>query len=71
MVQGAATERSEQIGKSHRGKSTKVHLALDSSGLPICFDLSEGQRHDIVHAESLVEQLDEINAIVCYQGYDI
>lgn len=34
---------------------------MDSGGLPICFDLSEGQRHDIVHAENLVEQLDEVN----------
>ena len=43
---------------------------MDSGGLPICFDLSEGQRHDTVHAESLVEQLDEVNTIVCDKGYD-
>ncbi|WP_165974270.1 MULTISPECIES: IS5 family transposase [Vibrio] len=67
---GAATESSEQIGKSRGGNSTKIHLAVDSGGLPICFDLSEGQRHDIVHAESLVEQLDEVNTIVCDKGYD-
>ena len=67
---GAATKDSEHIGKSRGGNSTKIHLAVDSSGLPICFDLSEGQRHDIVHAESLVEQLDEVNTIVCDKGYD-
>ncbi|HIF9456475.1 TPA: IS5 family transposase [Photobacterium damselae] len=67
---GAATESSEQIGKSRGGNSTKIHLAVDSGGLPICFDLSEGQRHDIVHAKSLVEQLDEVNTIVCDKGYD-
>ena len=55
---GAATKYSEHIGKSRGGNSTKIHLAVDSDGLPICFDLSEGQRHNIVHAESLVEQLD-------------
>lgn len=32
-------------------------------------ELSEGQRHDIVHANSLVEQLDEVNTIVCDKGY--
>lgn len=67
---GAATESSEQIGKSRGGNSTKIHLAVDSGGLPICFDLSEGQRHDIVHAESLIDQLDEVNTIVCDKGYD-
>ena len=67
---GAATESSEQIGKSRGGNSTKIHLAVDSGGLPICFDLSEGQCHDIVHAESLVEQLDEVNTLVCDKGYD-
>ncbi len=43
---------------------------MDSGGLPICFDLPEGERHDIVHAESLVEQLEEVNTIVCDKGYD-
>lgn len=27
---GAATESSEQIGKSREGNSTKIHLAVDS-----------------------------------------
>lgn len=67
---GAVTPDSECIGKSRGGNSTKIHLAVDSGGLPVCFDLSEGQRHDIVHAESLVEQLDEVNTIVCDKGYD-
>ncbi|BDM62852.1 DDE transposase [Shewanella sp. NFH-SH190041] len=67
---GAATNFSEQIGKSRGGNTTKIHLAVDSGGLPICFDLSEGQRNDIVLAESLVEQLGEIDTIVCDKGYD-
>ncbi len=67
---GATTESSEQIGKSRGGNSTKIHLAVDSGGLPICFDLSEGQRHDVVHANSLVDQLDEVNTVVCDKGYD-
>ena len=67
---GAATPQSESIGKSRGGNSTKIHLAVDSGGLPVCFDLSEGQRNDIVHAESLVEQLDEVNTIICDKGYD-
>ncbi|CDH22302.1 hypothetical protein XBKB1_1060024 [Xenorhabdus bovienii str. kraussei Becker Underwood] len=31
-------------------------MAVDSYGLPVHFELSGGQVHDIVHAESLVEQ---------------
>gem|GEM_PF-5974450 len=44
------------------GNSTKIHLAVDSGGLPICFELSEGQKHNITHAESLVNQLEELES---------
>ncbi len=49
----AATDESECIGKSRGGNSTKIYLAVDSNGLPIYFELSEGQRNDITHAQSL------------------
>ncbi|WP_160435814.1 IS5 family transposase, partial [Gilliamella sp. Lep-s5] len=39
---GAATEHCEQIDQSCGGHSTKIHLAVDSGGLPICFELSQG-----------------------------
>ncbi len=48
----AATPDGDCIGKSRGDNSIKIHLAVDSGGLPICFDLSE------VHDERLVEQLD-------------
>lgn len=67
---GAATSETECIGKSRGGNSTKIHLAVDSGGLPIYFELSEGQRHDITHAESLVENLDKVDIIVADKGYD-
>lgn len=35
---GAATNSYEQIGKSRGGNTTKIHLAVDSGGLPICID---------------------------------
>ncbi|OCG37486.1 MULTISPECIES: IS5 family transposase [unclassified Gilliamella] len=66
---GAATEHCEQIGQSCGGNSTKIHLAVDSGGLPICFELSEGQRHDITYAENLVEMLDEVNTVIADKGY--
>ena len=67
---GAATSDNECIGKSRGGNSTKIHLAVDSGGLPIYFELSEGQRNDITRAQSLVDHLQEINIFVSDKGYD-
>lgn len=67
---GAASTESECIGKSRGGNSTKIHLAVDSGGLPVYFELSEGQRHDIVHAENLVQNLVEVNTLIADKGYD-
>lgn len=67
---GAATQDSECIGKSRGGNSTKIYLVVDSGGLPIYFELSEGQRNDIARAESLVEHLKEVNIFIADKGYD-
>ena len=48
----------------------KIHLAVDSGGLPIYFELSEGQRNDITRAQSLVDHLREVNIFVGDKGYD-
>jgi len=34
--------------------TTKVHLVVDALGLPLAFEITEGQRHDIVPASDLV-----------------
>lgn len=67
---GAVTPDSECIGKSRGGNSTKIHLVVDSGGLPIYFELSEGQRNDIARAESLVDNLKEVNVFIADKGYD-
>ena len=67
---GAATTDSECIGKSRGGNSTKIHLAVDSNGLPIYFELSEGQRNDITHAQSLVEHTPQAETVIAAKGYD-
>lgn len=46
----------ELIGKSRSGNSIKVHLAVDSGGLPVYYELSCGDTHDIVHAESTADK---------------
>ena len=70
MEQGAVTNDDEAIGKSRGGNSTKIHLAVDSYGLPVYFSLSGGQVHDIVHAEELINQSPKSSYIVADKGYD-
>ncbi len=67
---GAATKESEEIGLSRGGKSTKIHLAVDSNGYPVHFELSGGQRNDIVFAEQLVSNSPTCDFTIADKGYD-
>ena len=66
---GAATVEDESIGKSRGGNSTKIHLAVDSGGLPVYYELSCGNTHDIVHGESLVANSPASKVVVADKGY--
>lgn len=46
----------EGIGRSRGGLSTKVHLIVDALGLPLAFEITEGQRHDNQRARELAAQ---------------
>lgn len=62
---------SEQaIGRSRGGNSTKIHLAVDSGGLPVHFELSGGQVHDVSYGESLILCSPEAEVVVADKGYD-
>tara|TARA_B100000745_G_scaffold183942_1_gene120584 strand:- start:166 stop:912 length:747 start_codon:yes stop_codon:yes gene_type:complete len=67
---GASSDNDEAIGKSRGGNSTKIHLAVDSNGFPVYFELSGGQVNDIVHAESLVAASPKAEYVVADKGYD-
>ncbi|WP_338885554.1 IS5 family transposase [Xenorhabdus sp. TH1] len=67
---GAASTEDEAIGKSRGGRSTKIHLAVDSYGFPVHVELSGGQTHDIVHAESLVANSSASDFVIADKGYD-
>lgn len=43
---GTSSNVHKEISKSVTGNSTKIHLAVDSYGLPIVFDISGGEVHD-------------------------
>jgi putative transposase len=51
VAQGAAVQG---IGRSRGGYSTKVHLVVDALGLPLVFEITEGQRHDVQPAKELL-----------------
>ncbi len=62
---------SEQaIGRSRGGNSTKIHLAVDSRGLPVHFELSGGQVHDVSYGESLILSSPEAEVVVADKSYD-
>ena len=64
------SQSQEAIGKSRGGKSTKIHLAVDSGGLPVHFELSGGQAHDVSYGESLVLSSPKAEVVVADKGYD-
>jgi transposase len=67
---GACSTENEFIGKSRGGNTTKIHLAVDSYGLPIEFILTGGEVHDSKAAIELIEQLPEAEYVVADKGYD-
>lgn len=67
---GASSGADEAIGKSRGGNSTKIHLAVDSAGLPVYFEISGGQVHDIAHAQSLIAEAPKSSSVTADKGYD-
>jgi transposase len=51
---GKGGSAAEGIGRSRGGLTTKVHLVVDALGLPLTFEITEGQRNDIVPAKELI-----------------
>lgn len=66
---GATSDDDEAIGKSRGGNSTKIHLAVDSGGLPVYFEISGGQVNDIVHAKNLISASPKAEYVIADKGY--
>jgi transposase len=67
---GARGVEPQAIGKSRAGNTTKIHLAVDSYGLPNEFTITGGEVHDSTAAGELIEQLPVAEAVVADKGYD-
>ena len=59
----------QALGRSRGGLSTKLHLAIDSTGRPLRLIVTEGQVADISCAAQLVEHL-RTGAVIADKGYD-
>ena len=67
---GARTKDDEGIGKSVAGNTTKIHMAVDSYGLPIEFFITGGEVHDSKAAPILIDMLPSSDYIIADRGYD-
>ena len=67
---GARKGEETAIGKSVAGYTTKVSVAADSMARPVDFVVTEGQVHDSVVAQELVENLPQAGNIIADKAYD-
>jgi transposase len=62
-------QQSQALGRSRGGFSTKMHIAVDALGNPLCFILTADQCHDSPQAEALIDGY-LIQALITDKGYD-
>lgn len=67
---GVADNQDPAIGKSVSGYTTKIHMVVDSFGLPIEFEITGGQVHDSRMATELISKLPDGGHIIADRGYD-
>jgi len=67
---GAASGNETAIGKSVAGNTTKIHMAVDSYGLPIHFTVTGGEVHDCKEAPNLIAALPKVDYVIADRGYD-
>lgn len=67
---GAASNEEQGIGKSVAGNTTKIHMVVDSFGLPIEFEITGGEVHDCKIAPELINILPTSDYVIADKGYD-
>ena len=65
-----ASGKETAIGKSVAGNTTKIHMAVDSYGLPIHFTVTGGEVHDAKEAPNLIASLPKVDYVIADRGYD-
>jgi len=67
---GAISDENQAIALSRGGNTSKIHLAVDSYGLPLEFIITGGDVHDSKAANNLIERLPKAEFIIADKGYD-
>ncbi len=67
---GARKGEEAAIGKSVGGHTTKISMVADNMARPVDFVITEGQVHDAVMAEELLENLPQAGNVIADKGYD-
>ncbi len=65
---GSASDSVEAIGKIRGGNTNKIHMAVDSYGLPIEFILTGGEVHDSKAAPDLIAKLPSSDYVIADKG---
>lgn len=63
-------EVDEAIGRSCGGLSTKIHATCDALGNPTGFYLTQGQEHDLVGVDTLIDKLTQAISVLADKAYD-
>ena len=58
----------QALGRSKGGFTTKIHAMVDALGNPLKFILTGGERHEIIAAEALIEDIQK--RILADKAYD-
>lgn len=66
---GSRRGENRAIGKSHGGPTTKIHMASDAHGNPLCIEITGGQVHDSQVAPQLIDQV-QGEILIADKGYD-
>ena len=66
----ASSEKPQGIALSRGDNTSKIHLAIDSYGLPIEFIVTGGEVHDSKAANEQIDFLPHANFIIADKGYD-
>ena len=67
--QKSGGQAAQALGRSRGGFSTKIHIAVDALGNPLCLLLTAGQRHDSPQAAALIDGF-EPQVLIADKGYD-
>ena len=62
--------RSQSMGRSRGGLTSKIHAVVDTNGLPVRLALTAGQEHDNRLAGRLLSRLKSGTMLLADRGYD-